>query len=229
MNSTTVCNDTIAPHDKKKWKIIASIAIVVAIFGVGLSLFLIIEKQQDSDKIADLTLKAESLQEQLSQKTPDDTQNSEQYSSTEDDNNGDSDANNISSQKYLEPEGWDVRFAYPNGVTDAEYSVQDDLWDGALFIYSITKDGKTYDVNLFGGKESYRHYPFFFGEVARWNDVSPRNSWSGVIVDMDLILTSGDYKYYAWDKGNGYETGDASTYDEACQIVGELLRNIEAR
>ena len=237
-NDTKYHNDTVplpanSSQENKKWKVATIVAAVVAVLGIGLNIFQAINGQQDDNKIASLSSEIGSLQEQLNQKTSDSMQGSEMSDDTQhtsiESSNGGSNVDDISSRKYLEPEGWNARFAYPNGVTNVEYHVQDDLWDGELVIDGVTKDGKTYDADLFGGKESYRHYPFFFAQVARWNDVNPRNSWSGSIVNMDLIFTNGDYKYYVWDKGNGYETGDAAAYNEACQIVRELLRNIEAR
>ena len=128
-------------------------------------------------------------------------------------------------KKYLEPQGWDVRFAYPEGVTDAQYDVQDANWDGVLYVSEITKDGKTYDASLFGGKDSYRHYLFFLGAVARLSTASSLSRW---VASAPLLFEKNNYKYYR-DGDNGYETSDTDEYKEACRIVEALLKNIEAK
>ena len=136
-------------------------------------------------------------------------------------------------KKYLEPEGWNVRFVYPDGVTDIQYGTNDN-YDGALYIYSITKDGKTYDVNICGGKEAYKQYPFFLGNIDRWNPSGSHESWEkspSAYSGMNLALTNGGYEYYVNTYyGNGCETGENTPeYVEALRISKSLMDGIEAK
>lgn len=236
-NPATITNETVTvnnqPRKKNSWRIATFVIAAVGACLIGLNIFQAIKLNQSDEESKKLILEVTSLREQLEQKAQN-TSNissngtlSTKPSSSSSANN--SNQNQDNSQKYLEPEGWNVRFAYPDGVTDVQYSTQDTPWDGVMFVTSVTKDGKTYNIDLFGGRESYQQYPFFFGEVARWDSVSPRDNWSGSIVDMDLIFTNGDYKYYAWSKGNGRESGDEAEYQEACRIVKALFDNAESK
>lgn len=138
-----------------------------------------------------------------------------------------------SKTRYLEPDGWDVVFAYPKGVTGIEYSMVGENYDGVIYIDKIVKDGKTYDINICGGKEQYKQYPFFLGQVIRWNPTAQHESWksSPAGYDNDLLRKVGVNEYYVnFDNpGNGCELRDDSDYLEALEIVRELYWGIEAK
>ena len=212
-------------------KIATVIACVMAACGIGFSVFQTIENNKKNEEINALKTEISSLkeQQQIAEKV--------QSGSTTiiSDSISDTDTNNTSSsaKKYLEPEGWNVRFAYPDGVTDIQYGTNDN-YDGALYIYSITKNGKTYNVDICGGEDAYKQYPFFLGNVNRWNPNSSHESWekSPAVYDgMTLSLTNGDYEYYVnTDYGNGCESGENTPdYIEALNISKTLIDGIEAK
>lgn len=206
-------------------KIATVIACVIAVCGIGFSIFQIMENN---------TLKTEisSLKEQLNQITEKVQSGSTTIVS---DSISDTGTNNASSsaKKYLEPDGWNVRFAYPDGVTDIQYGTNDN-YDGSLYIYSITKNGKTYDVNICGGKDAYKQYPFFLGNVDRWDPNGSHESWEkspAAYDDMTLSLTDGNYEYYVnTHYGNGCESGENTPdYVEALSISKALMDGIETK
>ncbi len=214
-------------NKKQRYFIVIIIALMLLLcVGIGFSIFQTLKYAEANDKVTELEKKITLLQEQLKKEQAETPTDKEPVDDTDqkDDTNQD-----VAVKQYLEPEDWNVRFAYPDGVTEVLYHVQDTPWNGALYIDSITKNGKTYNVDMFGGKDSYKSYSFFFGEVARWKKTNPHDQWTGSIVDMKLGLTNGEYEYYTWDKGNGYESGSAADYEEACGIVSELFNNIEAK
>ncbi len=213
-------------------KIATVIACVMAACGIGFSVFQTIENNKKNEEINTLKTEISSLKEQQNQ-TTEKVQSGSTTIVT--DSISDADTNNASSsvKKYLEPEGWNVRFAYPDGVTDIQYGTNDN-YDGALYIYSITKNGKTYDVNICGGKDAYEQYPFFLGNVDRWNPNGSHESWEkspAAYNGMTLSLTNGDYQYYVnTHYGNGCESGENTPdYVEALSISKALMDGIEAK
>lgn len=144
-------------------------------------------------------------------------------------------ANVVDSKKYLEPKDWDVRFAYPEGVTDIAYALSTDNFDGAMYITGIAKGGKVYDVNICGGKAAYEQYPFFLGEVDRWNPTGTHEEWNAsspsTYDGMKRILKTGGIEYYVNTYyGNGCETGDETPdYVEATKLAKEILESIEKK
>lgn len=204
----------------KKW-VIATISIsVVAVLGIGFGIFQMSENGKRDDEISALKDEVEVLKQQSQQ-------------ANDGGNVADKNEGSTHIQKYLEPEGWDVRFAYPKGVTDVEYSMNENF-DGTLYIDSITKDGKVYNVDVCGGKEAYGQYPFFLGTVQRWNPDGQHESWNTSPADFDgeiLALTNNGLEYYVNSHyGNGCEIGETTAdYVEALRISKELLGGIEAR
>lgn len=205
------------------FKIVAILASIVAICGIGFGIFGIVQNSNANARINELESEITSLHEQLEQKTTTDSQGNDTNSNLNANQNNPDHV--VATKKYLEPQGWNIRFAYPEGVTDVQYDIQNTNWDGVLYVSGITKDGKTYNVDLFGGKNAYRHYPFFLGAVAR---LSAANSPSGWVVDAPLLFKGNNYSYYRAG-GNGYEAGDAAEYEEACRIVEALFNNVESR
>lgn len=215
--------DGLKTQDTNMPKIIAIVTSAVAICGIGFGIYEIVQNNNANARISDLESEITSLRKQLEEKTP---TSPEDNSASSGSNSNQSKPNHaVVTKKYLEPQGRDVRFAYPEGVTDVQYDVQDANWDGVLYVSGITKDGKTYDVNLFGGKDNYKHYPFSLGAVARLSTTSSPSGW---VANAPLLFENNNYKYYK-DGGNGYETGDAAEYEEACRIVEVLFNNIETK
>ena len=137
------------------------------------------------------------------------------------------------SKKYLEPKGWDVKFEYPAGVTDIAYGVNEDNFDGALYITGIAKGGKVYDVNICGGKDVYQQYPFFLGELSRWNPSGAHDEWEtspSVYDGMKRFLKTASFEYYVNTYyGNGCETGENEDYKEATKLAKEILESITSK
>ena len=140
----------------------------------------------------------------------------------------------IDSKKYLEPKDWNIKFAYPDGVTDIAYGVSSDNFDGALYITGIAKNGRVYDVNICGGQAAYEQYPFFLGEVDRWNPSGEHEEWQtspSVYEGMKKLLKNGSYEYYVNTYyGNGCETGENNPdYIEALKLAKEILESAEKK
>ena len=137
------------------------------------------------------------------------------------------------SKRYLEPKGWDVKFEYPAGVTDIAYGVNEDNFDGALYITGIAKGGKVYDVNICGGKDAYQQYPFFLGELSRWNPSGAHDEWEtspGVYDGMKRFLKTASFEYYVNTYyGNGCETGENEDYKEATKLAKEILESVTSK
>ncbi len=136
--------------------------------------------------------------------------------------------------KYLEPKGWDVKFKYPEGVTDIAFGENVDNYDGSIYITGIAKGGKVYDVNICGGKDAYEQYPFFLGEVNRWSPSGEHDEWetSPAVYDgMKRFLKTSSYEYYVnTHYGNGCEIGDdTEDYKEATKLAKEILESIQSK
>lgn len=139
----------------------------------------------------------------------------------------------IDSAKYLEPEGWSVRFKYPTGVTDIAYATSTS-YDGSIYITGIAKNGKVYDVNICGGKEKYNQYPFFLGSAYKWDPTKTHDEWETSPETYDGVkkaLKIGSVEYYIDTAyGSGCETGDQNPdYLEATKIAKELFDSIERK
>lgn len=137
-------------------------------------------------------------------------------------------------KKYLEPKDWDIRFTYPEGVTDIAYGVNSENFDGALYITGIAKGAKVYDVNICGGKEAYNQYPFFLGEMGRWNPSGAHEEWEtspSVYEGMKRLLKTSGFEYYVNSRyGNGCETGeDNEDYIEATRLAKQILESVEKK
>lgn len=140
----------------------------------------------------------------------------------------------VDTKKYLEPKGWDVKFEYPEGVTDIAFGENVDNYDGSIYITGIAKGGKVYDVNICGGKDAYEQYPFFLGEINRWNPSGAHDEWeqSPAVYDgMKRFLKTSAYEYYVnTNYGNGCEIGDdTEDYKEATKLAKQILESVQAR
>jgi len=138
------------------------------------------------------------------------------------------------SVKYLEPKDWDVKFTYPDGVTDIAYATNADNFDGALYITGIAVGSKIYDVNICGGQEKYQQYPFFLGEINRWNPTAEHEEWEtspSSYDGMKRLLKAGGIEYYANTYyGNGCETGDETPdYIEGTKLAKQILESIQSK
>ena len=138
----------------------------------------------------------------------------------------------IDSSKYLEPEGWAVRFKYPEGVTDIAYATSPS-YDGAIYITGIAKDAKVYDVNICGGKEKYNQYPFFLGSAYKWNTAGNHEEWDTSPATYDgvkKIAKVGTNEYFVDTAyGSGCEIGENADYIEATKLVKELFDGFEKK
>lgn len=140
----------------------------------------------------------------------------------------------VDSTKYLEPKDWAIRFKYPEGVTDIAYATSNDSFDGALYITGIAKGSKIYDVNICGGKEAYEQYPFFLGEVDRWNPNAEHEDWEtspASYEGMKQLFKNGSFEFYVNSYyGNGCETGETTPdYVEATKLAKEILESAEKK
>lgn len=140
----------------------------------------------------------------------------------------------VDSKKYLEPKGWEIKFEYPEGVTDIAFGESNEVFDGAIYITGIAKDGKVYDVNICGGKDAYEQYPFFLGEVQRWNPSGAHEDWQkspAVYEGIKRYLKTTDYEYYVnTNYGNGCVLGDQTEdYKEAIKIAKQIIESIQSK
>ncbi len=140
----------------------------------------------------------------------------------------------VDSKKYLEPKGWEIKFEYPEGVTDIAFGESSEVFDGAIYITGIAKDGKVYDVNICGGKDAYEQYPFFLGEVQRWNPSGAHEDWQkspAVYEGIKRYLKTTEYEYYVnTNYGNGCVLGDQTEdYKEAVKIAKQIIESIQSK
>ena len=136
-------------------------------------------------------------------------------------------------KKYLEPEGWNIKFTYPEGVIDVKYQIQEENYNGEIFITSIATKDKIYDVNTCGGKSAYQQYPFFLGEISRWNPEAVHEEWdtSPISAGETLALKIGNIEYFVnGNYGNGCETGNENAdYVEALRLSKLLIDSMEQK
>lgn len=137
------------------------------------------------------------------------------------------------SKKYLEPKGWDVKFEYPAGVTDIAYGINEENFDGALYITGIAVGPKVYDASICGGTDAYQQYPFFLGELSRWNPSGAHDEWENspsVYEGMKRFLKTASFEYYVNTfYGNGCETGENEDYKVATQLAKQILESITSK
>ena len=138
----------------------------------------------------------------------------------------------INSAKYLEPEGWAVRFKYPDGVTDIAYATSSS-YDGSIYITGIAVGNKIYDVNICGGKEKYNQYPFFLGSAYKWNTAGTHEEWETSPETYDgvkRIAKVGTNEYFVDTAyGSGCEIGENADYQEATRLAKELFDAFEKK
>ena len=138
----------------------------------------------------------------------------------------------IDNAKYLEPEGWSLRFKYPEGVTDIAYATSPS-YDGSIYITGIAKGGKIYDVNICGGKEKYNQYPFFLGAAYKWNTAGEHEEWDSSPATYDgvkKVAKVGTVEYFVDTAyGGGCEIGESEDYNEATKLAKELLDSFEKK
>jgi len=227
------------PNNKTKNKLLPAVIILaVLLCGTAIGLICVfLQLKNSNDELQSLKSEYIKMEELLNEKTDDRYVAGDDEQVVVDDPSGSSGEStpNSTAQIYLEPTGWDVKFAYPEGVTKIEYTMSDNF-DGTIYIDSITKNGKKYDVNICGGSERYVHYPFFLGRIARWTPTAQHETWdtSPAIQDDDLLLKVSNNEYYGnfEHTGNGCESSDAtalSDYEEALEIVRELYRGVVAK
>lgn len=218
-------NNLKKPHNK-----LIPITIILAILtlaGLSTSIFLGIQSSNRASEISELKTKVDSLTSKDSNSNePNQTTTNESQPS-----NNQTSSTTENKLLYLEPEGWNVKFAYPEGVTEVIASANDN-YDGTLYIGSITYNGKTYNVDLFGGKDAYHHYPFFLGNLMRWDSKATHESWEQNPTQLGgvLVFEQGSVGYYYNAAGgNGYETGNEADYNKAVELTSQLLHNITAK
>lgn len=235
LNASTPSPSIIAatPKSPKPHRNLLPLVIILAILScasIGISIFFGIQSFSKDSELSDLKAQINDLKTSNSQLQA--TLDRLQQSTNKDPQTPNTPTPNLPTETlYFEPEGWDVKFAYPEGVTKVIGSTNSN-YDGALYIDSITYNDKTYDVNLFGGAESYRHYPFFLGVLMRWDSEATHEDWENNPSQLGgiLIFEQGSIGYYYGSYGgNGYETGEKADYDKAVELTSQLLHNITAK
>ena len=221
---------------KKKTGLIIAIVVIVVLLVVGgfVALFLIEKaKAEENEKRAaavtvddNVELGKRGYKSTKKKENSTESEEEEEESEEEEDQTADE-------TKYLEPAGWAVKFKYPDGVTDVKYEIQDVNYDGEIFITSVVTADKIYDINICGGKVLYEQYPFFLGQVSRWNPNASHEDWQTSPVSMGLTLAfkeAGIEYFVDSNNGNGCATGDENPdYIEAVRLAKALIGNIEKK
>ena len=213
------------------------VATVLMIGGVAFGIAQISEKNKLKDEISDLKTQIAVLEESNSGVVKKVLKGSPSAQNVELDEKGLASQDTgtvtvIDSTKYLEPEGWSVRFKYPEGVTEIAYATSSS-YDGSIYITGIAKDGKVYDVNICGGKEKYNQYPFFLGSAYKWNPNGTHEEWETSPATYDgvkRIAKVGTNEYYVDTAyGSGCEIGENADYTEATKLAKELFDSFEKK
>ena len=141
---------------------------------------------------------------------------------------------NEAGARYIEPKGWDVRFKIPENVIDVKYEMQDQNYDGQINILGIATKDKVYDVNICGGKEAYKHYPFFLGQVSRWDPKTKHEDWQSSPISAGSVLSlkvNGVEYFVNSHYGNGCENGGEQNpaYIEAIELSKKLIEGMEKK
>lgn len=215
------------------WKLITVIMLFLAVGGVGVGVYAVMQSDEKDSQIRVLKAEVRFLEEEL-----DRLQNPENYQDGGDDTTTVVD-NNISGIGYLEPAGWDVRFAYPEGVSEVQYDLSRQF-DGSIYVTSITSNGITYDMNVCGGAESYHDFMFSLGWINRWNpnishestgELQPDTYTTAGLTRLGLVDNTGTYQYYIGKPDVGFMcvTGDNPEYAEAVRLTEALLNSIEIK
>lgn len=123
---------------------------------------------------------------------------------------------------YLQPENWPIKFLYPDGVTDIQYSTINSQ-PNEIIITSITKDGVTYDSSLCKNESSSANQPFYLGTIQY------SNPSVNIITNDNLtqFLALQGNEYYASKHGSCYDQNQTNTdYLIAENIFNQLINNI---
>ena len=222
---------------KKKTGLIIAIVVVVVLLVVGgfVALFLIekAKAEENEKRAAAVTVDDDVELGKRGYKSTKKKENSTESEEDEEESEEEEEDQTADETKYLEPAGWAVKFKYPDGVTDIKYEIQDVNYDGEIFITSVVTADKIYDINICGGKVLYEQYPFFLGQVSRWNPNASHEDWQTSPVSMGLTLAfkeAGIEYFVDSNNGNGCATGDENPdYIEAVRLAKALIGNIEKK
>ena len=221
---------------KKTGLIIAIVAVVVVLIIGGFVALFLIEKakaEENERRAAAVTVDDDVELGKRGYKSTKKKENSTESEEDEEESEEEEKDQTADETKYLEPAGWAVKFKYPDGVTDIKYEIQDVNYDGEIFITSVVTAGKIYDINICGGKVLYEQYPFFLGQVSRWNPNASHEDWQTSPVSMGLTLAfkeAGIEYFVDSNNGNGCATGDENPdYIEAVRLAKALIGNIEKK
>ena len=222
---------------KKTGLIIAIVAVVVVLIIGGFVALFLIEKakaEENERRAAAVTVDDDVELGKRGYKSTKKKENSTESEEDEEEESEEEEKDQTADEtKYLEPAGWAVKFKYPDGVTDIKYEIQDVNYDGEIFITSVVTAGKIYDINICGGKVLYEQYPFFLGQVSRWNPNASHEDWQTSPVSMGLTLAfkeAGIEYFVDSNNGNGCATGDENPdYIEAVRLAKALIGNIEKK
>ena len=222
------------PKKKKIWLIIVIIfAVLVVVAGSILALFLIEKAKADEREKRAAVVKVNDDPELSKKSFKTGKKKDETSQDEEDETDEDEDETEGDEMKYLEPTGWAIKFTYPEGVVDVKYVIQNENYNGELYIMSIATADKIYDVNRCGGKAAYEQYPFFLGQISRWDPKAKHDDWetSPLSAGGSLALKDGDIEYFVnTTYGNGCETGDMTPdYVEALKISKKLIDSMEKK
>ena len=135
---------------------------------------------------------------------------------------------------YIATENWEVKFAYTDGVT-AVKAATGNKFDGSLYITSITKDGKTYDVRSCGEEKAgdfNDENPFFLGEVVRYSNIDEHAEGvkePGSDDDTYSMITKmARYSYYVnRNIKNGCE--ENKDFKEGAKIARDIIDTIQMK
>lgn len=131
---------------------------------------------------------------------------------------------NNATVSYLEIPKLGIRFQYPIGVTDIQYSEQN-TYDGTITFTSITKDGITIDINTCGGKSAYRQNTFSLGQIVRLDPLNNNSTFD--YNNSEQIARIGEYEFFFNPSSECLSDSDSTDYKIAIATIQELISSIE--
>ncbi|MBR3386481.1 hypothetical protein IKG68_02855 [Candidatus Saccharibacteria bacterium] len=127
---------------------------------------------------------------------------------------------------YLVIPEWGIQFKYPTGVTDIQYTSQNN-YDGEIIFTSLTRDGVTYDINLCGGKSAYRQTPFSLGQISRSHPLSDNSPAS--LDTFQQIARINDYEYFIPTESSACISNASNTdFLIATSVIQQLIDSISS-
>lgn len=221
-------------HDNKTGFIVmVIILVIVAVGGAVVALFMgeKMKAEEREKRASEVSVKNES---EISKKKYGSSKVKNEVKQEEEEPLKSKNIENETGARYIEPKGWDVRFKIPENVIDVKYEMQDQNYDGQINILGIATKDKVYDVNICGGKEAYKHYPFFLGQVSRWDPKTKHEDWQSSPISAGSVLSlkvNGVEYFVNSHYGNGCENGREQNpaYIEAIELSKKLIEGMEKK